>query len=221
VPELTGADMATPLLFDIFNTLDYNSGNKWFAEPEDLDFRLVCSESGKVPDEFCQSQVIDYFIPKVSSSQKCTHEKLVYVSADESFSYCTACLPPDGYKSKYYPNLEPALIAYYESERIAYQKIPPHNKNCLRVFKTHPPVITSPSDKKEYIVEKGSEQQIMLSCNADNEVKTIYWYVNNRFYKSCSSTEKIFFVPQGDELKISCSDDKGQNSDIVIKISYL
>jgi len=221
VPELTGADMATPLLFDIFNTLDYNSGNKWFAEPEDLDFRLVCSESGKVPDEFCQSQVIDYFIPKVSSAQKCTHEKLVYVSADEGFSYCTACLPPDGYKSKYYPNLEPALIAYYESEHIAYQKIPPHNKNCPRVFKTHPPAITSPSNKKEYIVEKGSEQQIMLSCNADNEVKTIYWYVNNRFYKSCASTEKIFFVPQAGELKISCSDDKGQNSDIVIKISYL
>lgn len=221
VPELTGAEMATPLLFEIFNSLDYNSGNKWFTEPEDLDFRLVCPESGKVPDEFCQNQVMDYFIPKVSSIQKCTHEKLVYVSPDESFSYCTACLPPNGYKTKYYPNPEPALIAYYESEHIAYQKIPPHNKNCPRVFNAHPPLITSPSNKKEYIVEKGEEQQLMLSCNADNEVKTVYWYVNDRFYKSCPSTEKIFFIPQAGELKISCSDDKGQNSNIVIKVSYL
>ena len=221
VPELTGADMATPLLFDIFNSMDYNSGNKWFTEPEDLDFRLVCSESGKAPEEFCKSQVIDYFIPKVSSIQKCTHEKLVYVSADESFSYCTACLPLNGYKTKYYLNPEPALMAYYESEHIAYQKIPPHNKNCPRVFNSHPPLITSPSDKKEYIVERDSEQQLMLSCSADNEVKTVYWYVNDRFYKSCASTEKIFFVPQAGELKISCSDDKGQNTNIMIKISYL
>jgi penicillin-binding protein 1C len=221
VPELTGADMATPLLFEIFNSLDYNSSNKWFIEPEDLDFRLVCPESGKVPDDFCTSHVIDYFIPKVSSAQKCTHEKLVYVSADESFSYCTSCLPVNGYKTKYYPNPEPSLVAYYESEHIAYQKIPPHNWGCSRVFNTHPPIITSPSNKKEYIVEKGEDQQIMLSCNADNEVKTVYWYVNDRFYKSCLATEKIFFAPEAGELKISCSDDKGQNSNIVIRVSYL
>ena len=221
VPELTGADMATPLLFEIFNSLDYNSSNKWFKQPDDLDFRLVCSESGKVPDDFCTSQVIDYFIPKVSSAQKCKHMKNVYVSADESFSYCTSCLPHDGYKIKTCQNLDADLITYYETEHIAYDKIPPHNKNCSRVFKSKPPVITSPTNGKEYVIEKGQDQQLMLSCNADNEVKTIYWYINDRFYKSCSSTEKIFFIPETGALKISCSDDKGRNVDIAIKVSYL
>jgi penicillin-binding protein 1C len=221
VPELTGADMATPLLFEIFNSLDYNGNRKWFSQPEDLDFRLVCAESGKVPEDFCQHAIIDYFIPKVSSNQKCEHEKKVFISADEKFSYCTSCLPHDGYKSKLYANLDPDLISFYESEHIAYEKIPPHNKNCSRIFSSKPPVITSPTDKKEYVVEKNQDQQLMLSCNADNEVKTVYWYINDRFYKSCPANEKIFFVPEEGQLKISCSDDKGRNTNIVIKVSDL
>ncbi len=221
VPELTGADMATPLLFEIFNSLDYNSGKKWFRQPDDLDFRLVCPVSGKVPDDFCESQIIDYFIPKVSSAQKCNHMKPVYISPDESFSYCTSCLPHDGYKTKLYPNPDPDLIAYYETEHILYEKIPPHNKNCSRIFSLKPPAITSPTNGKEYIVEKGQDQQLMLSCNADNEVKTVYWYINDRFFKSCGSTEKIFFVPEQGQVKISCSDDKGRNTNIVIKVSNL
>ncbi len=221
VPELTGADMATPLLFEIFNSLDYNSSNKWFKQPDDLDFRLVCSVSGRIPEEFCQSQIIDYFIPKVSSIQKCEHLKNVYVSPDESFSYCTSCLPHEGYKTKLCTNLDPDLISYYEAEHIAYEKIPPHNKSCSRIFNSKPPLITSPTDRKEYVVEKGQDQQLMLSCNADNEVKTVYWYVNDRFYKSCASTEKIFFIPEAGQLKISCSDDKGRNTNIVITVSYL
>ncbi len=221
VPELTGADMATPLLFEIFNSLDYNSNRKWFKQPDDLDFRLVCSVSGSVPDDNCTSQVIDYFIPKVSSALKCVHTKQVYVSPDESFSYCTSCLPHDGYKVKLYANLDPDLIAYYETEHIAYEKIPAHNKSCSRVFGSKPPMITSPTDRKEYVVEKGQDQQLMLSCNADNEVKTVYWYINDRFYKSCAATEKIFFSPETGQLKISCSDDKGRNTNIVIKVSYL
>jgi len=221
VPELTGADMATPLLFEIFNSLDYNSGRSWFHQPDDLDFRLVCSASGNVPGDNCSDQVIDYFIPKISSAQKCSHLKPVYVSANENFSYCTSCLPANGYKQKMYENLDADLISYYESERIAYKKIPVHNPNCSRVFNSKPPLITSPVDKKEYIIEQGQNQQLMLSCNADNEVKTVYWYINDRFYKSCASTERIFFAPGTGPMKISCSDDKGRNTNILIKVSYL
>src|SRR6185295_6299478 len=43
VPQLTGADIATPLLFDIFNSLEYNSNSEWLRMPKDLDFRLACS----------------------------------------------------------------------------------------------------------------------------------------------------------------------------------
>jgi penicillin-binding protein 1C len=220
VPELSGADMATPLLFEIFNSIDYNSRGNWFRQPDDVDVRLVCTESGKVPDAQCDKLVIDEFIPKVSSNEKCSHMKKFFLSADEKFSYCTSCLPPNGYKEKYYPDYAPEVISFYESEHIGYKKVPVHNPSCTRVFAEQSPQISSPVNNKEYIIEK-NEGQLMLGCNTGGEVKTVYWYINDRLYKMSAATETVFFQPQEGEIKISCSDDKGRNSDIKIRVKYL
>jgi penicillin-binding protein 1C len=58
----------------------------------------------------------------------------------------------------------------------------------------------------------------MLSCQADNEVKTVYWYINDRLYASAGAAETIFFKPAPGQLKISCSDDKGRNTDVQIVV---
>lgn len=220
VPELTGADIATPLLFELFNALDYNSQSQWFAIPSTVKFRYVCAESGLLPDDYCTHQIMDYFIPTVSSNQKCEHLKYVWVAPDEKISYCSQCLPQTGYKKKLYPNLEPEIISFFESQKISYQKIPTHNPKCSRVFTEKAPIITSPVDGKEYLLEKGEHQKLLFSANVDNKVKTVYWYVNDKFFKKASATEKIFFEPIAGNLKISCSDDKGRNSDILIKIGW-
>ncbi|MES2732580.1 MAG: penicillin-binding protein 1C [Bacteroidota bacterium] len=223
VRELSGADIATPLLFHIFNSIDYNSANQWFSPPKDLKFRLVCSETGKVPNHFCDNQVVDYFLPLVSSPQPCDHLQEVTTAADESFSYCTSCRPEAGYAKKLFKRLSPELIAYYESEGISYQKIPAHNPRCTRVFADQAPAIVSPAEGREYLVDKKEPPQLMLAVNTDHEVKLVYWYINDKFYKTAKANEKVFFTPGKDtrslgSIKISCSDDKGRNSDISIKV---
>ena len=220
VPELSGAEMATPLLFKLFNSIDYNSSNEWFHAPDDVDFRLVCSESGKVPEEFCQHRIIDYFIPKVSTNVRCDHMKKVFISPDSSISYCTACIPDNGYKIVEYPNPEPDLVAFYEAEHIAYRKIPPHNPKCERVFEGKAPVITSLADKREYRLEKDEKNpgQLMLSCTVSNDVNRVFWYINNRFYKEAKAGEELFFTPDRGRIKISCSDDKGRNVNIEVTV---
>ena len=46
VPELSGANVATPLLFTVFNTIDYDDDGSWFSQPPDCDIRMVCTETG-------------------------------------------------------------------------------------------------------------------------------------------------------------------------------
>ncbi|MBK9730661.1 MAG: penicillin-binding protein 1C [Chitinophagaceae bacterium] len=221
IPELTGADIATPLLFDLFNTLAYNSSNEWFQMPKSLDFRYVCAASGSVPNDFCTEQVMDYFIPGVSGTQKCNHLKEVFVAADESISYCRNCLPENGYKKILYPNLKPELVSFYEFQNIPYEKVPQHNPHCSRIYTENAPSIITPTDGLEYLLEKDEQQQLLLSCNADNEVKTIYWYINNRFFATAGVHDKVFFTPEEGTVKISCTDDKGRNSDVTIEVKYL
>lgn len=220
VPELTGAEMATPLLFELFNAIDYNSAKSRLIAPEDIDFRLVCSESGKLPEENCVNRVIDYYIPQVTSIRRCDHLKKVFISADSSYSFCTSCLPANGYKISEYPNLEPDILSYYESEKISYRKIPPHNPKCERVFTDQPPRITSLLNNKEYTVERDEKHppQLLLAASVSNDVSQIYWYINDRFYKTSSAGEDVFFIPEKGKIKISCSDDKGRNSNISITV---
>lgn len=219
VPELTGADMATPLLFNLFNSIDYNSSNEWFVPPAELDFRLVCSESGLPVGDFCSATVTDYFIPKISGYRKCSHLAEVAVSTDEKISYCTQCMPVTGYKKNLYPNLSPPLISYYKTNHIEFKEIPAHNPSCTRVFSENPPRITSPVNGKEYLEEKGEELQ--LSCNVNDDVQWVYWYINNTFYKKAKAHENIFFTPAEGTIKISCSDDKGRNTNVEVRVRLM
>ncbi|MFA5970988.1 MAG: penicillin-binding protein 1C [Lentimicrobiaceae bacterium] len=221
IPELSGADFAAPILFKIFNFLTYNQKSTWFIRPAGLDFRLVCSESGLPPNESCTNLVMDDYIPAVSPNRKCDHLVPVFVDESGSISYCRSCLPVAGYRTDYYPNLSPGLIAFYEEEQIPYRKIPTHNPLCNRVYHNDNPVITSLSDGKEYILYAAAKQQLQLAFTATSDVNKVYWYINDKFFKEASRGQKLFFTPDAGLIKISCSDDKGRNSDILVKVSFL
>ncbi|WP_426490454.1 penicillin-binding protein 1C [Hymenobacter sp. 102] len=222
-PALTGADVATPLLFDLFNALAYNAPNDWFVPPAALDFRLVCAESGRVPGENCPNQVIDYFLPNVSTGQRCQHVREVLVSGDGSYTYCRACAPAAGFRRELYPNLLPEVAAYKEAQGLPYRRLPPHNPQCQRVRggRELAPTITSPTANTEYVLNAREQQQLLLSCTTDNEVRQVHWYVNDQFLRTARATERVFFRPKPGPLKISCADDHGRNTDVLVTVTEL
>jgi len=222
-PALTGADVATPLLFDLFNTIAYNSPNDWFQPPASLDFRLVCAETGLLPGEHCPNQIIDYFLPSTSSTQRCQHQKEVLVSVDGAYAYCRACAPAAGFRRELYPNMLSEVLAYKETQGIPYRRLPPHNPGCqlVRGGTERAPSITSPLANTEYVLNKHEKQQLLLSCAADNEVRQVYWYVNDRFLRAAAASERVFFQPSAGPLKISCADDHGRNTDIQVTVTEM
>jgi penicillin-binding protein 1C len=221
IPELSGANIATPLLFKIFNTIDYDSDEQWFSQPKDCDIRMVCSETGLPPAGHCQNTVTDYFIPLISSTQLCNNIEEVALSADEKISYCKTCMPAGGYKKKWIRTVSPEMQRYYEERHLVYEKMPPHNPACERVFKEGGPVITSPHNGSEYFISKKNPEPLQLTCNVGNDVHKVYWYINNKFYKSDDAHNRQFFIPDEGPVKISCTDDKGRNRDIRISVKFI
>jgi penicillin-binding protein 1C len=221
VPELSGANTATPLLFKIFNTIDYDADEQWFQQPKDCDTRIVCSETGMIPGEHCTDLVTDYFIPMISPAKKCDNMQEIIVSADEKISYCKMCMPQNGYKKKLIKIIPPEMQEFFEENKIAYEKIPPHNPNCEKIFKEGGPVVVSPSNGNEYLINKKDPEPLQLTCNTGNDVSKVYWYINDKFYRSSEARSKQFFIPDEGPVKISCTDDKGRNRDIWIKVRYV
>ncbi|MGB0521481.1 MAG: penicillin-binding protein 1C [Flammeovirgaceae bacterium] len=220
VRELTGASKAAPLLFELFNALVEHSDDRWNLMPKGLQFRYVCTESGLPSEHFCETEHMDYFIPLVSSNKKCTHLQQVFISEDGTESYCSHCLPQNGYKKAWFPNHDPALISYFITEKIPYLAIPKHHTACSKILTANPPKVVSPLHNREYILTDGKDSELMLACHAANDVSYVYWYINNQFYKKVKATESLFFKPTAGEVTISCVDDRGRNTSIRIQVSY-
>ena len=221
VSGLSGANTATPLLFKIFNTLDYDGDGDWYKEPETCEQRLVCSETGKLPEEHCTNIVTDYFIPMVSSGEKCNNIQEILISADDKWSYSRDCAPATGYKKKLYKIIPPEIQQYYEENGIQYEKIPPLHPDCANAVSGSGPRITAPVNGSEYFLSKQNPEPLALTCQAAGDVNKVYWYINNQFYKSMDPRSKIFFMPQEGPNKISCTDDKGRNRDVWVKVKIV
>lgn len=142
------------------------------------------------------------------------------ISPNEKISYCRSCAPETGYKKKWYRVVEPEMQAWYGENRIAYEKIPSHNPDCELIFKGAAPVINSPVNGTEYLISKKKPEPLQLFCKTANDVSKVYWYINNKYYKSSSPGEKQFFIPSEGIIKISCTDDKGRNRDIRITVKF-
>ncbi len=221
VADLSGANIATPLLFKIFNTIDYDSDVEWFTAPKDCEQRQVCSETGLLPAAHCTNVVMDEFIPLISQTIQCNNVQEVLLRADEKISYCKSCVPDAGYKKKMMKIVEPDMQAYFSEQRISYEKIPPHNESCEVIFKGSAPAITSPTNGSEYLISKKNPEPLMLTCKTANDVSKVYWYIDDKFFKACHPAEKQFFIPTEGPVKISCTDDKGRNRNIKIAVRFV
>ena len=221
VESLSGAEVATPLLFRLFNTIDYDNEKEWFQQPADVAVRAVCPVTGLLPGEHCAETVSDYFIPLVSGTQVCHHLEEIAVSADESISYCNSCRPTTGYKKLLYQLYDADMQAWMTERHMLYRKVPPHNPACETIFKDAAPQIKSPQADAEYLIEKKNPEPLQLVCQAGSDVSKVYWYINNKFYKAAELGQKVFFTPQEGPVKISCTDDKGRNKDVWIRVKYM
>lgn len=221
IPDLSGANIATPLLFKIFNSIDYNSQMSWFRSPPGLGERMVCAETGLLPSSFCTQLITDYYIPLISSQALCNNRVEIMVSPDEKISYCRACAPASGYKKKRYRIVSRDMQQYFADRHLPIDQIPPHNPLCEKIFRDGAPLITSPQNGSSYLLSKKHPEPIMLRCETGNDVSRVYWFINDQFYKSSDNTSVQFFMPAEGPVKISCTDDKGRNRNIHISVQMV
>ena len=159
-----------------------------------------------------------YFMDAVSPRKICDQERPLYISPDSALQYCTGCLPPTGYAKTSFPIYPANLTLWYEANHIQYPKPPPHNPACEATFDGPGPEIGSPSPDFEYLIEGGTQQEILLQAASDTRVNRHYWYVNDVFFKSCVPGEKVFYPAKPGKMRVSCMDDKGRRAEVEVMV---
>jgi len=223
IPDLLAAQVATPLLFDVFYAiLPKNQTHIWFKAPKNVEVRYVCSETGLLPSPHCakEKEVIDEYIPYISPNAICDRNQVLYVSENEKQEYCRHCLPKTGYIEKPYPVLPSELALFYKENKINYIVPPSHNPNCDRLISQSGPQIISPLSNYEYIMDKNSPVEVVLQAASESRVRVHFWYINGVFYRKSTAGEKVFFKPRNALTKITCTDELGRSSHTKLKVKW-
>jgi penicillin-binding protein 1C len=217
-PFLTGAGSALPLLAELFNAIDYNPKQKWFDKPGNIYEREVCAVSGLLPNDFCGARIKELAVKNKSHNVLCNIHQEVFVNQDETIQYCRECLPDTNYKRKVYTVFEPELVSYYKKNNISVDIIPDHNPFCIALFSNGGPKILSPSGNFEYFIESEDPQEIVFLAADDPKNSYYYWYVDNELTGKLNNGEKLFYKLKVGKHKITCLDNFGKSSSVIINV---
>ena len=217
---IAGAEVASPILFSLFQSISSKTPRHWLKVPEGIDFRQICSESGMIPGDSCSHLMMDSYIVGKSSWKRCDHLKPVWVNDRCSVSYCNECMPEAGAHLRYLPNPIPEVAEWYREHKVKFRSVPPHNPKCQREGSGDKPVIVFPSQGATYYLAKGDSVQLNLEAQTRRNVRNLWWFINGRLAIKTMAGKKAFVkVPEG-RIKAVCRDDQGNQSSVSFTVHY-
>lgn len=215
-PIISGADLATPLLFKIFERLP--SSSKWFTQPASVRFRPTCLHSGKAASDECPIQRPEPYLSGdfgYSSQKQCQHSIVTWVNPARTISYCRDCKPDFAIAEKRVN--EPRAYLVWLSENSIGQIDPPHNPACKTIANEDGFFITSPVSGKLYLVEKEGSS-LSLSAKSLSDAGTLSWYANGIFVGQSPSGKSIPLEVRTGDYAILCEDERGRKARVSFRV---
>ncbi len=214
VPRLSGAEVATPLLFSIFNQTDHKSA--WYKMPESLVFREVCPVSGLPRNSFCEKGHYDEFPGNAHYKKKCNHVQTVWTNREKTFSYCNTCLKKSDAIAGQFTFYPPRYLEFLQRNGLPYDRIPPHNPGCHSQITGQPLQISSPRQGGQYFVN--DKEEIELRAYSTGKEENLIWYHNNRLLGTYPVSESLFIKPDIGKNTVSCTDMSGRTVSVTFDV---
>jgi len=219
--ELVGAQVAGPILFDIFDAILGKDDWKWFAAPYSVASRRVCARSGMVPNEDCCHTVKELYLPDVSPSVKCEIHRAFYIDRETGYRLCKSDLQERSYRRKVFEVWPPEVATWMERNGYPLDKIPQLMPVSQSIMAGKGPVVRSPDATCEYRLRDGvspEHQKILLDASVENSVNKIFWFLDGKLIWSGDPEDKTFVYPEIGEHTLVCQDDHGRCTSVKLVI---
>lgn len=220
-PGLIGAEVAAPLLFDLFNKVDSGEPG-WFPVPPTVDTRQVCAVSGEKPGRYCENIVTESYLTDCSPDRECGLHGAYLVDPRTGYR-----LPPHYHSLKgtavlkTYIKWPPRIAAWREANGYPVERVPPLIPDWQRLQPGQAPIIRSPSENYVYQIRQGIApefQKICLEAAAADDVHKLYWFIDSRLLGAVKPGEKMFYQPVPGEHRLICQDDQGRSAEMRLVI---
>ncbi|GIZ15693.1 penicillin-binding protein 1C [Capnocytophaga catalasegens] len=216
-PELTGANNASPILFDIFGILPKHN---WFEPPlDDLETYTICANSGLLASEICPKQTIKS-VAKAPEAKLCNYHKLVHLSKDKKYQVNTDCDSWQNISTESYFVLPPIMEWYYKKNHINYKSLPPLRTDCASSDKQS--VLDFIYPKHGSVIYQttgfGGLAQPIVSKIAYTGKDSVFWYLDDQFLGQTLHYHEMTFRTTKGEHFLKIIDNQGNEKTILIII---
>ena len=213
VPALVGSEVAAPILFDLFGSLQKQKS--WFLRPYGVNQRTVCALSGMIETNLCAKKKKDFYIVGLSNTKSCQIHQKIMISHHNGVRLCSHCRADQPYDSKVFEIWPSSIATWLNNQGMNPIQIPQHDPNCRGLVSGLEPIIRSPTANTLYKIRSGIPlkfQKILLEASVSSQTQKIYWFLNGKLVASHEPTQKVFILPKVGRHNLVCVDDEGRST---------
>ncbi len=219
-PAFVGIDSAAPLFFRIADGLHLNKPSQLptAVPPSGVSQVSVCSASGDLPNVWCPLKHKTWYIPGKSPIKVSQLHQPVAISLKTGQPVC----PP--YQAD---QVRMEVMEFWSSDmqRLFRQAGLPRRSppKCQQGFQSQAPDITSPVRHVAYQLRTSKpDVTIPLQAKAAAQVKTLFWFDDNRYIGSSDPLVSLAYRPQDSGIHtIRVVDDQGQVAEREMQVDWL
>jgi penicillin-binding protein 1C len=222
---LVGRSVAAPLLFDIIDAVNSQTGPLPLMKknPERLHLAriAVCKASGMLPTRNCQDTELTWFIPGKSPIKTDTIFRAVAIN---KLTGLRACQPDQNTQFKVFEFWSSDLLKIFKQAGIERRSPPAYETNCTMAKSSLglAPQITSPQTDLSYVIRMQSQRKslIPLTATVDADVENIYWFANETYLGKTTRDKTFWWTAKPGKFIIRAADDHGRSDarDVIIRL---
>jgi penicillin-binding protein 1C len=217
---IVGAEIAAPLMLEVFGQLYPEGQTKWIQIPPNVGTRTVCASTGKLPGDDCPDLITEPYIIGVSPVDKCSVHKVEMVDAKTGYSVCKFCSAGKTTQQVVAEDWPPRLASWM-SQKGMISLLPRHNPDCRGVSGGEGPVITSPEADAVYVLRGSAPtkfQHIMFQASLAADCREAHWFLDGQLYYTVPPDSSVFYAPEAGFHQLMCVDSYGRSSSISFRV---